>query len=328
MNTQLSLPGVQKTFFRQRVNEAKKVIREVAEKSTKPLIIQFSGGNDSMTLVGLVQEVGIPKDRFFCCLMATGTELPGVVTFVRQFCKDQGLPLLVSNPAYHKGHIFKRIRQFQSFPNLGVFNGGGKRLWCCRDLKLRPQKKMINQKLGKGTYYRLEGIRRFESDRRKTIYRAYAETFMRPDDEFKGSFEVYPILNFTNQDVLDYIEKRHLPTLVNQYRDFGVSGCSWCPFYGPDIYAKVLAKFPTWYDRFIEMENELNQPSVHGGVFLRDIKKAVQDGLPLPVPRKNQLGKSPCVMEYEGKQVQTCSVYGHLYIDGVCIRCTEPEPEK
>lgn len=305
--------------------EAKKVLMHIAARSKLPLIVQFSGGRDSMCLFGLVRELGIRN--FVCGYMATGTELPGVVNFVRDFCKDLGVTLLVSHPGMHKGHIIKRIKQFRSFPNLGEFSGGGKRLWCCRDLKLRPQKKLLIKTFGKGEFFRLEGVRRFESDRRKVIYRGYAETFMRPDDELSGSWEVYPILNFTDQDVLDYIASRNLPTLTNQYKDYGVSGCAWCPFYGTSVYSKVIAKFPNWYDRFIEMENELNQPSVHGKIFLRDIKRAVLDGTPIPqADKRDAVKKQPCTMEYEGRMVKTCEIYGHTYIDGRCFRCDAVVP--
>lgn len=330
MDVQIPIPEWQERFLDDLIIESQRVVKEIAEKSEKPLILQFSGGRDSMALLGIVREV---TDHFICCYMATGTELPGVVTFVRQFCKELGVQLLVSNPGMHKGNIFKRIEQFKSFPNLGSFEGGGQRLWCCRDLKLRPQKKMLIATFGKGTFYRLEGIRRFESDRRKVIYADYTESFMRPDDELANSYEVFPILNWRNDDVERFIEMKHLPTLKQQYRDYGVSGCSWCPFYGPDIYARVITEKPNWYDRWIAWEEKLNIPSVHGGVFLRDIKKAVLEGLPLPESKVKEL-KKPCIMDFEGKKQLTCDIYGHFYVDTrpgeprSCFRCGQCELEK
>ncbi len=320
---QISIPGWDERFLDERKAEALEVIKACAARSTMPLVLQFSGGRDSMALLGLVREAEVPADKYICSYMATGTELPGVVTFVRDFCKQEGLRLLVSQPGLHKGNIYKRIQQFRSFPNLGSFDGGGKRLWCCRDLKLRPQKKLLVGTFGKGEFFKLEGIRRFESDRRKVIYRQYAATFMREDDEFKKSWEVFPILNWSDDDVLQYLEQRGLPTM-GQYKEFGVSGCSWCPFYPPEIYAKVLAVKPNWYDRFISLEEELNQPSVHGGVFLRDIKSAVLEGRPIPEVRKGAR-RAPCTMMFNGVETPTCQVYGHLFIDGKCYRCDEPE---
>lgn len=323
MEVQLPLGTINDDILEEKITEAKNVIRMVVERSDKPLILQFSGGNDSMTMLDIVRDCGITN--YTAAYMATGTELPGVVNFVRDFCKQNGIPVLISHPGMHKGNLFHRIEQFRSFPNLGTFDGGGKRLWCCRDLKLRPQKKLLVKEFGKGTFYRLEGVRRFESNRRKIIYRPYAETFMRPDDEFKGSFEVYPILNWSNDDVKNYIKKKNLPVLT-LYKDFGVSGCSWCPFYDADIYASVLRKFPDWsvYSRIIEWETKLDTPSIVGGLFLRDVKDRVLSGDTRPF-EKVVSRRRPCMMEYQGKMVKTCDLYGHLYIDGKCFRCDEPE---
>jgi len=325
MVNQTTLPGIDSYFLKVRLKESRRVVRAVLRRSEMPLIIQFSGGRDSFALLGLVREV---TDNFVCAYMATGTEFPGVVKTVRETCAQLNVRLLVSNPSMHKGNIFKRIERFQSFPNLGSFNGGGKRLWCCRDLKLRPQKKLLAKTFGKGVFYKLEGIRRAESARRMAIYKAYTGKPIRPDKEHSGSFEVFPIINWTDGDVTNYLAMSGLSPLENLYRDFGVSGCSWCPFYGPDIYQKVLRVFPHHYDRWIEWEEKLNQPSVMGGVFLRDVKSAVLKGVDFASTEPVITKLKPCQMIFKGQVVMTCSVYGHLFIDGECLRCGEPEVKK
>jgi phosphoadenosine phosphosulfate reductase len=331
-SSQLKIPEWQELFLDELLVESRRVVKEIAEKTEKPLIIQFSGGRDSMAMLGLVREV---TDNFYCSYMATGTELPRVINFVKDFCRDLGVKLLVSTPKMHKGNLFQRIATFNSFPNLGSFEGGGQRLWCCRDLKLRPAKKLLVRTFGSGTFFRLEGIRRFESERRKKIYADYTKTFMRPDDELAHSWEVFPLLNWTDDDILLYIQMKNLPTLTQQYKDYGVSGCSWCPFYSSTLYYDIIKKIPNWnvYRRIIEMENKLNQPSVHGGIFLRDIKQAVLEGRPAPVSTKSYPTKKPCTIELNGQKQLTCEVYGHLYVDTpggppVCFRCGQVELEK
>jgi phosphoadenosine phosphosulfate reductase len=317
-NEQMRLPAVDNYFLGQRIEESRRVIREVAKISNKPLVVQFSGGRDSMALLDMVRQ----ETHFFvAAYMATGTELPGVITFVRDYCKREKIKLLVSNPGMHKGHIIQRIKRFERFPLI-------ENTWCCRDLKLRPQKKMLVKQFGKGVYFKLEGVRRFESTRRKFLYAAYANNPIRPDGEFYGSFEVFPILNWADVDVTNYIEGKHLTTM-SQYKDFGVSGCSWCPFYGPKIYYKVLQWNPNWnvYTRIIQMEEKFKMPSVLGEVYLRDIRQAVLDGRPCPEASSEGKEKGPCTILYEGKRVPTCSVYGHLFISGKCLRCEQPEPE-
>lgn len=310
---QLKLPTIDDFFLSQRLEESRALVREMAERSEIPLIIQFSGGKDSMAVLGLVREM---TENFVCAYMATGLEFNGVVQFVRKTCKEMGVTLLVSHPGLHKGNLFKRIEQFRRFP-------GMLRPWCCRDLKLRPQKKLLHETYGKGAFYKLEGVRLSESSRRKYIYKGIVGTMMRPDDEHKGSFEVFPILHWTDDDVLNFLDLKGLPT-SGLYEQYGVSGCSWCPFYGADIYRRVLRQVPNHYDRFIEWEERLGQPSVVGFTYLRDLKREVLTGA-APEADEEAPARRPCTMVIEGKEVRTCDVYGHFYVDGCCFRCDAPE---
>ena len=312
-------------FLSQRLEESQAVVREVAQKTNYPLVIQFSGGRDSMALLGLVREI---TNHFICFYMATGLEFKGVIRFVKETCERLGVKLLISTPGMHKGNIFKRIEQFKKFPGIwgwGKGSGGANSLWCCRDLKLRPQVKLLRKTFGNGPFYKLEGIRLSESTRRKYIYKEYTGYPVRPDREHKGSFECFPIINWTNEDVLNYLEMEGLPTM-GLYDEFGVSGCSWCPFYSVEIYKRVLAKLPNHYDRFIEYEEKLGMPSVTGRIYLGDIKSQVLGGVPIPDPGDDAPAKSPCMMMFQGRMVKSCDVYGHLFLgDGkFCYRCGKP----
>ncbi len=281
---QLSLPGIDDYFLQERLVESRILVQELAAKTEKPLVIQFSGGRDSMAVLGLVQEV---TDNYVCSYMASGLEFKGTIPFVKRTCEQYGAQLLISNPGMHKGNIFKRLERLKCFPGMIAS-------WCCRDLKLRPQRKMLIKMFGKGTFYKLEGVRLFESTRRRRIYADYRSLPWREDSEFRGSYEVFPIINWTNRDVRNYLEMKGLPTM-GHYKEFGVSGCSYCPFYGPDIYRRILARLPDHaiYKRIIEWENKLGEPSVSGYYFLRDIKREVLEGIParpvVPVPVADKL---------------------------------------
>ena len=277
-DTRLSLPDVDEGCLDRRIAESREVVAGIIEESEKPLIIQFSGGRDSMAMVALVRDV---TDRFVCAYMYSGLEFAGELEFVSSVCEKYGLPLVISYPSMHKGDFFTRLEQFRIFPGVGSWGGkgGGNRLWCNRDLKIRPQVKMLNRVFGKGTFYKLEGIRRFESVRRQAIYGKYIDDPMRPDSEQRRSFEVFPLINWTDDDVLNYLELKDFPTQA-RYKRFGVTGCAWCPFYEPAIYKRVLAVDPCLYDRFIEWENELERPCVLGNVWLRDLKQAALDSKP------------------------------------------------
>ena len=312
--TQGRFGQVDEQFLSERLKESRRIVSEVAARTEKPLVVQFSGGRDSMAMLGLVREV--TRD-FVCSYMATGLEFPGVVQFVRETCEKLGVGLVISYPYHYKGNLFQRIETLKKFP---IMNGPK---WCCRDLKLRPQKAMLHQTFGKGTFYKLEGIRLAESSRRGFIYKDYRDSMMRPDGEHKGSFEVFPVLRWTNQDVLKYLEMAGLPT-SGLYKKFGVSGCAWCPFYGPDIYRRVLAELPGFYDRYIEWEEKLGQPSVAGNIYLRDLKREVVEGTAPPARAVAPI-RTPCMTMMGGRMVPTCEVYGHFFVAGKCHRCDVAE---
>ena len=270
-----------------------------------------------MCLLGLVREAGVAN--YVASYMVTGLELPHTVPFVRETCEKIGVRLVISTPAHYKGNLFQRIETLKKFP---IMNGPK---WCCRDLKLRPQKAMLHQTFGKGVFYKLEGIRLAESSRRGFIYKDYRESMLRPDGEHKGSFEVFPILSWTDDDVLNYLKMAGLPT-SGLYKKFGVSGCAWCAFFTPDIYRRILAEMPDYplFRRIIEWEEKLGEPSVAGNIYLRDLKREVIEGT-APVARAAAPARAPCMTMFEGGMVPTCEVYGHFYVGGRCHRCDVAE---
>jgi 3'-phosphoadenosine 5'-phosphosulfate sulfotransferase (PAPS reductase)/FAD synthetase len=209
-----------------------------------------------------VKEV---TDNFLCCYMVSGIEFPEAVDFAGEAANGIGVPILYSQPSDHKGGFFERLATFRRFPNI-------ESTWCNRDLKVRPQKKVLERNFGKQTFYKLVGVRKFESNRRRGLYPA--NKLIRPDPEHSGSFLVFPLLHWTDDDVINYLKMAGLPT-AGLYKRFGVSGCYWCPFYQVEIYKKVLRELPNIYDEFIEWETKLKAPSVIGEIYLRDLKKEV-----------------------------------------------------
>ena len=256
---QAKLPTIDKFFLNQRLEESRQIVREAIKLSSNPLVVQFSGGKDSMAMVGLVKEV---TDNFVCSFMSTDIDFPEAVAFAKHSAKELGVTLLISKPADHKGGFFERLAEFRRWPTV-------RGAWCSRDLKIRPQKKMFQKLYGKGGIYKLVGVRRYESARRRGIYEYGG--FVRPDNQVGGDYNIYPILHWTDDDVRNYLEMVGLPT-SELYKKYGVSGCYWCPFYQVKIYLRILRDNPNLYDEFIEWEERLGAPSVIGNVYLRDLK--------------------------------------------------------
>ena len=265
MQSQMTLEN--RALLDWRVEKSQKIIQDaVKDSSLIPLIVNFSGGKDSTVLLDLVQKV---TDNFICCYMVSGIQFPESIEYAQRSCEKFGRKLLCSYPSDHKGDFFKRIAKFRFFPTV-------RRPRCTRDLKVRPQKKMLTRKYGKVRFFKLVGVRRFESIRRSALYRdAPKRNYRRKEYQYGGNdVLVYPIIHWTNQDILEYLHRERIRIEPNPlYEKYGVSGCYWCPFYQPSIYKRIIKQNPSLYDRFIEWEVKLNAPSVNGFHWLRDIKK-------------------------------------------------------
>ena len=256
---QSSFKSLDDQFLGEMIEQAKVVIRWASSQTDNPLVIQFSGGKDSMAMVGLTQEV---TSNFVLGFMETGIEFPEAIEFVKSSADKLGVTLHTSTPADHLGGFFERLEKFRRFPSV-------KAQWCNRDLKVRPQQKMLRKIYGSGALYKVVGVRRFESVRRRYLYGK--NEYVRPDNQVSRDYNIYPILNWTNNDVLRYLKLKRLPT-SSLYKKYKVSGCYWCPFYGLDIYRPILKDNPDLYDEFIKWEDILGEPSVIDHVYLRDLK--------------------------------------------------------
>jgi len=201
--------------------------------------------------------------------MVSGIDFQESVEFATSMGRELGVTMLFSHPSAHKGGFFERLAYFRRWPTV-------QSTWCSRDLKIRPQVKTLQQNFGRGTLYKLNGVRRWESGRRRVLYPS--SRLISPDPEHKGSFQVQPLLNWTGADVENYLKMKGLPS-SGLYKRYGVSGCFYCPFYQTSIYRGVLRSLPNIYDEFIEWEGKLQAPSVIGEIYLRDLKAEVLSGM-------------------------------------------------
>lgn len=258
MRTKRAFPELDLGFLGQRIEESLAGISDALTYTDKPLVIQFSGGKDSMVMLDLTRSV---TDNYVCSYMKSGIDLPGSVEFAISSARSLGKELLISEPKEHKGDFYERLAQFRKFPTV-------RGMWCQRDLKVRPQQKMLNRMFGRGNFMKLIGVRRSESARRMIIYKR--GVFVRPDNQVGGAYNYYPILHWTDDDIINYLEMKGLP-ISGLYKKYSVSGCYWCPFYQPSIYEKILVGEPGLLDRVIDWEKELG-PSVGNYIYLGDIK--------------------------------------------------------
>lgn len=254
---QLRFEKMDEEIFQQRLTESRALVSEICRVAEMPVIVYFSGGKDSMAMLSLCLEV---SDKVVPVYMATGIEFQESIDFAKGSASSFGLELVISWPSDHLGGLFERLPLF-GWPTV-------RKTWCNRDLKVRPQLKVLRRLYGKGVFYKMVGVRKWESSRRKKMHRENKPIVT--DYHTGNDFLVYPILQWTGSDVLRYLEMKGLPT-SGLYKKYGVSGCYWCPFYQPSIYRKILKDYPHLYDEVIRWEIKLNEPSVNNHIWLRDI---------------------------------------------------------
>ena len=248
----------------EKIDNSLAIMQDASNRATEagtPLFINFSGGKDSSVLILLAKQINASCELLY---MASGLELPGTIDFVKRQAEKFDLKLHITDPVKdYYGDFPYWAKRFGYFPSFG-YN------YCSSRLKLRPSRAYLRKIYGFKNIYRVNGVRKSESGRRSKIYKDKEP--IRKDWENSGHFLVEPILEWSGQDVADYLKENNFE-VQKLYNEFGVSGCAYCPFYQKEIYYRILNVYPNIYDEIIEVEDKLGKPAVAGNIFLHQLKE-------------------------------------------------------
>lgn len=179
--------------------------------------LAFSGGKDSIVLKDLAIKAGV---KFISHYSLGGLDPPELVQFIKKYHGST----VIDRP---KDNIWKMI-ETKGFPKR-------QSRWCCE---------LIKEKSGSG-WKVLTGIRWQESPRRRN--RAMVET-CRTDGT--KTF-IHPIIDWTNNEVWDYIKTNNIPYCSLYNEGFKRLGCVLCPMLTPKQTQIQLNRFPkqaeAWY---------------------------------------------------------------------------------
>lgn len=175
---------------------------KIAKKHGQPLEICYSCGKDSEVILELAKMAGIDYRAIY---KVTTIDPPGTIKHAIEKCVELVRP---------KETFFQLIRR-KGLPSRKV-------RFCCQELK---EYKILD--------YAVVGIRAEESAKRKENYKEPTQCRIYQN---KDEVEQYlPILNWTNQDVADFIEERGIkchPLYYDENGRFDVTrrlGCMCCP---------------------------------------------------------------------------------------------------
>lgn len=218
-----------------------------------PIELSYSGGKDSDVILELARMSGIPFEAIY---KNTTIDPPGTINH----CKEKGVTIVP--PKIN----FMKMMELHGMPSRF-------RRFCCSELK---EYKIHDRAI--------QGIRRSESVKRAKRYTEPEECRVYPG---KQKVRVYfPILEWTDQDVAEFIKQRNIkcaPVYYDEQGNFHVEkrlGCIGCPLkYDVGLgdfkkYPKLLKAQIKAYQRYLDAhpESKFTQRiggSAYNGFFYR-----------------------------------------------------------
>lgn len=212
--------------------------------------VGFSGGKDSQVVLELCKMAGV---KYKAVYNNTTIDPPDNVRFIRNNYPE----VEISNPSKN---FFKLVEKLGLPTKI--------RRFCCKELKER----------GGIGYVTVTGVRHQESVNRSRYQQVMKRGRTKKDAEVKDldkmeslnfqcvngndKFMIYPILEWTESDVWQFIARQRLP-YNKVYDDVSRVGCLFCPFAGTeqillnaDRYPKHWALMKKSFGKFLESKKE------------------------------------------------------------------------
>ena len=238
----------------------------------KPLRVTYSGGKDSQVLLALAERAGID---FEIINSHTTADAPETVYFIRSQFHElelRGRKCNILMPRY-KG---RPVSMWTLIPQKGMPPTRMAR-YCCQVLKEANGKGCFN---GTGVRWS-ESIRRKNSrgvmevmnkDPKRRIILANDNDPKRQLFEtcnLKAEMVVNPIIDWTDDDVWDYIDSEKLPINPLYCEGWKRVGCIGCPLAGGKMMQKEFVRWPKYeqlyidaFDRMLKVRKEQGKETV------------------------------------------------------------------
>ena len=207
-----------------KVERAVKLIQQ-AGRDGMEVEVAYSGGKDSDVILELARMSGI---KYRAIYKNTTIDPPGTIAHA----KANGVE--IRRPK----HSFFELVAMNGFPNRFARH-------CCRYIK---EYKILDRNI--------MGVRKAESNKRKARYSEPTECrFYGSKKDHVEAF--YPILDWSDQDVVDFITERGIKVHALYYREDGTIdpkrrlGCMCCPLAGHRVRIEYFKRYPNMVKAYI-----------------------------------------------------------------------------
>lgn len=212
---------------------------------TEGYYLAFSGGKDSITIKALADMAGVKYDAHY---NVTSVDPPELVYFIKEHHPDVDFRY----PMWKRENKVKtmwNLLERRSMPPTRLAR------YCCRELK---------EGGGEGRVV-VTGVRWAESVRRKNtrkgVEMSKEEKFDFDNEEVaklartcptKGKKIINPIIDWTDEDVWNFIKEYNIPYCKLYDEGFDRLGCIACPLSGGKQMIRDFQRWPKYYDRYLK----------------------------------------------------------------------------
>jgi len=199
-----------------RVEQSLKLMESLYDHKVEN-IIAFSGGKDSIVLYDLAKRTGL---LFSYVYSNTTIDPPGHIGFIRKYYPD----VQIQQP---------KISFYEMIEKYGLPTD--RRRFCCQHLK---------EYVGKGCRV-FEGLRIEEGRKRGARLKKLVEP-EKCDTRVKGKIHAYPIMQWSEKEIWNYIRERNLPYSPLYDQGFSRLGCVGCPMAMTNLRINEYKRFPRY----------------------------------------------------------------------------------
>ena len=198
--------------------------------------VGFSGGKDSQVLLDLVRRSGVPYTAHY---NVTSIDPPDNVYFIRKHYPEVEF--------LHPEENFFKLVEKKGLPSVT-------RRWCCERLKERSSPGNViltgvraEESLKRAKYEQVQ-IRSRRKENQHSNGRTIDNIMQAQHRCIKGkdSIMIFPLLNWTSQDIWNYIHQHDLPMNPCYLKNNRV-GCMFCPFASRKTILTYCQQYPSFY---------------------------------------------------------------------------------